>query len=167
MDASSAIILYKAKLHLIVCEMYQVVMSPSVYDEITGNIYPGAEGYQQLLADKKITLRVPGIGNFREPDLSALNTLHKGERDVIELYYAGDGDFVITDDGAAARYCKRHQVPFINALLIPVIIEISGKKSDVYTQAVFNRVMGIGRYSDWVINFAEKCDREDLSFFLP
>ena len=51
MDASSAIILCKANLHHIVSEMYNVVMSRSVYDELTNNSYPGATEYQQLVAD--------------------------------------------------------------------------------------------------------------------
>ena len=167
MDASSAIILYKANLHLIVCEMYNVLISRSVYDEITGNSYPGAKAYQQLLADQKITIQKPYIATLCKPDLSSLHTLDKGERDILQLYYAGNGDFIITDDGATAKYCKREQIRFINALLIPTIIRCTGRKSDVYCHTAFNKVMSIGRYSRWVINFAEKCQKEELSFFLP
>ena len=166
-DASSAIILYKANLHLIVCEMYNVVISTSVYDEITGNSYPGAKAYQQLAADQKVTVQKPCLAALCKPGLSILYTLDKGERDILQLYYAGNGDFIITDDGATARYCKREQIRFINALLIPTIIRCTGRKSDVYCHTAFNKVMSIGRYSRWVINFAEKCQKEELSFFLP
>jgi hypothetical protein len=164
-DSSSAIILYKAHLHLVVCRMYNVVLSTSVYAEITGNSYPGAQAYQQLLADKKITLQTPLSSQLAKPTLSSLQSLDEGERDIIELYYAGKGDFVVTDDGAAAKYCKREQIRFINALLIPAIMRYSGQQSDVYCQTAFNKVLNIGRYSQWVINFAEKCKREELSFF--
>lgn len=166
MDASSAIILYKANLHLIVCEMYKVVMPTSVYDEITGNFLPGAEAYQQLLAEKKFTIQVPCDSTHQNPALPDILTLDKGERDVIELYYAGNGDFIITDDGAAAKYCKREQIRFINALLIPPILRFSGEKNNAYCQTAFNTIKSIGRYSRWVINYAEKCEKEDLSFFL-
>ncbi len=167
LDASSAIILYKANLHSIVSEMYNVVMSKSVYDEITGNSYPGAEEYQQLLADNKITIPAPLPVTPHEPAIPCLNNLGPGERDIIQLYYAGHGDFVITDDGAAAKYCKREQIRFINALLIPMVIKCIGKQSDAYCLAKFHKVRNIGRYSRWVINFAEKCEREELFFFLP
>ena len=166
-DSSSAIILYKANLHLAVCRMYNVVLSSSVYVEITANSYPGAQAYQQLLADKKITLQTPPFSPLAKPVLSGLQSLDEGERDVIELYYAGKGDFIITDDGAAAKYCKRKQVRFINALLIPAILSYSSQQSDVHCREAFNKILRIGRYSRWVINFAEKCKREELSFFLP
>ncbi len=165
-DASSAIILCKANLHLIVSEMYNVVMSKSVYDEITGNSYPGAEEYKQLLADNKITIPAP-LSVTNHESASGLYNLGQGERDIIQLYYAGHGDFVITDDGAAAKYCKREQIPFINALLIPMVIKCTGKQSDAYCLSKFNKVLNIGRYSRWVINFAEKCERKELFFFLP
>ncbi len=165
-DASSAIILCKANLHLIVSEMYNVVMSKSVYDEITGNFYPGAEEYQQLLADNRVTIQAP-LTTTHRPISHGLHNLGQGEHDIIQLYYAGYGDFIMTDDGAAARYCKREQVRFINSLLIPMIIKCTGKQSDAYCRAAFNKVMNTGRYSRWVINFAEKCKREELSFFLP
>lgn len=166
-DASSAIILYKAHLHLVVCELYNVVMPVSVYGEITENAYPGAKVYQQLLADKKIRVQAP----LESPDcilaLSGLHALDKGEGDVIELYYAGKGDFIIVDDGAAAKYCTRQLIPFINALLVPVIIRYSGQQNDVYCQTAFDRILRNGRYSRWVINFAEQCERDDLAYFLP
>lgn len=167
LDASSAIILYKANLHLIVCEMYNVVMPVSVYGEITENSYPGAAEYQQLQADRKITVKTPSIATLCQHDLSGLHTLDKGERDVIQLYYAGNGDFIIADDGAAAKYCKREQIRFINALLIPMIIKCTGKQNEVYCRTAFNKIKNLGRYSRWVITFAEQCDRKELSFFLP
>jgi hypothetical protein len=72
-DSSSAIILYKANMHLVVCTMYNVVLSTSVYAEITGNSYPGAQAYQQLLADKKLTLQTPLISPLRKPALSGFD----------------------------------------------------------------------------------------------
>ncbi len=165
MDASSAILLCKANLHLIVSEMYNVVMSQSVYEEITDNSYPGAKEYQQLLADKKITVQVPIAGAVPDSVSCGLHKLGQGERDIIRLYYAGYGDFIMTDDGAAARYCKSEQIRFINALLIPKIIKCTGQQSDAYCQDAFDSVMSIGRYSSWVINFAEKCEREELSYY--
>ncbi len=166
MDASSAILLCRADLHRIVSEMYNVVMSQSVYDEITDNSYPGAREYQELLANNKITVQVPIAGGVPDSDSLGLHKLGQGEHDIIRLYYAGYGDFIMTDDGAAARYCKSEQIRFINALLIPMIIKCTGQQSDAYCQAAFDRVLSVGRYSNWVIDFAEKCEREELSYYL-
>jgi len=166
-DASSAILLCKANLHLFVTEMYNVVMSQSVYEEITDNSLPGAVEYQQLVADNRITVQAPPAVESSRAISPVLRKLGQGEHDIIQLYYAGRGDFIMTDDGAAARYCKSEQIRFINALLIPMVIKCAGQQSDAYCQAAFDRVMNIGRYSNWVINYAEKCEREELSFFLP
>jgi predicted nucleic acid-binding protein len=167
MDASSAIILYKANLHHIVPELYNVVISRSVYDEITNNSYPGAIEYQQLVADNNIMVQTPPVAEVNKLLPSGLHRLEQGEHDIVLLYYAGYGDFILTDDGVAAKYCKSKGVPFINSLLVPVIIKCSGNKSDTYCQAAFDSIVHIGRYSEWVIHFAERCERDELTYFLP
>lgn len=167
MDASSAIILCKANLHLIVAEMYDVVLPQSAYNEITGNSLTGADEYKQLLADNLISIQSPLPVSSYESASPRLNSLGQGEYDSIQLYHAGYGDFVITDDGAAAKYCKQEQIRFINALLIPKILECIGKPSDTFCLAAFDAVTRIGRYSQWVIDFAKNCGKEELAFFLP
>jgi predicted nucleic acid-binding protein len=164
MDASSAIILDKADLHLRVAEMYNVVMPESVYCEITGNAYPAAEKYKRLLTDKKITVQKIDPGITDQPGMVKLD---QGEYDVLRLYYAGYGDFVITDDGAAARYCKRENIPFINALLVPLILSFTDTmRKNKYNQA-YRKILAIGRYSSAVISFADRCDRDKLLNFMP
>ncbi len=167
LDASSAIILCKSDLHIAVVEMYNVVMPGSVYQEITGNSYPCAEEYRQLLLDKKITIKdpIPDIEN--NSDKQGFHNLGQGEHDAIQLYYVGQGDFVVTDDGVAAKYCKREQIPFINALLVPVILAFAGMQGDDYCRKARERIIDISRYSPWVIDFAEGCEREELLNFIP
>ena len=167
MDASSAIILCKAGLHKVVAEMYNVVMPGSVYKEITANSYPGAEEYRQLMAGKKITLKEPLPDTANEPVRPGLNSLDRGEHDVLQLYYAGQGNFIVTDDGAAAKYCKRERIPFVNALLVPVILGFAKIKDEYFCRESMKKIIEIGRYSPGIISFAEKCETEDLSFFIP
>jgi len=167
MDASSAIILYKAGLHEVVTKMYNVVMPRSVYMEITGSSYPGAEEYQVLLADSKISVMENETSSTETFERTNLNTLDKGEHDTIRLYYAKQGDFVITDDGAAAKYCIRESIPFINALLIPAIMSFAKLKSATFCQKSMKRIITIGRYSSEVITFAQNCKKADLSAFIP
>ena len=166
MDASSAIILCKAGLHNVVLEMYNVVMPGSVYKEITENSYPGAEEYRQLV-DDKITIKEPLSDTANEPDRPSLNNLGRGEHDLIQLYYAGQGDFVITDDGAAAKYCKREGIPFVNALLVPKILGFAGIKGANFCRDSIEKIIEIGRYSPGIITFVEECKKEELSFVIP
>ena len=79
-------------INTVVAKMYNVVMSGSVYKEITANSYPGAEEYRQLMAGKKITLKEPLPDISNESILPGLNNLDKGEHDVLQLYYAGRPD---------------------------------------------------------------------------
>ena len=141
-------------------------MPRSVYDEITGNSYPGAKEYQQLLVDNKLIIQSFQMVTRKESATSNLKNLGQGEYDVIQLYDAGYGDFIIIDDGAAAKYCKGEQIPFVNALLIPKIMQYSGKYSNAYCLSSLNKIKSVARYSSRIIDFAEKSGKEDLSFFL-
>lgn len=166
-DASSAIILCKAAVHIAVVEMYNVVMPGAVYQEITGNSYPCAAEYRQLVVDKKISIKAAMPAPVNEPGCRGLNNLGQGEHDVMQLYNAGQGDFVVTDDGAAARYCQRQQIPFINALLVPKILGLAGIEGGEYCRKATERIVAIGRYAPWVIDFAKQCGREELLPFIP
>ena len=167
MDASSAIILYKAGLHRFVCEVYNVIMPISVYREIAGNFHPGSDIYRQLHTDKKITIQALDPVIDGQPATPGLSDLDRGERDVVYLYFAGNCDFIITDDGGAAQYCQREKIPFINALLIPLVLKYAMNQTDFHSQEAFEKVRKHGRYSQWVIDFAQRCERKHLSFFLP
>ncbi|MCB2181884.1 MAG: hypothetical protein KQH63_07655 [Desulfobulbaceae bacterium] len=167
LDASSAIILFKVDLHSIISEMYDVIMPASVYNEITDHPYPGAEEYRHLLAENKFTLQgtLPEIpSKSTEPGFRKLD---RGEHDIIQLYYAGPGDFIITDDGAAAKYCKREGIPFVNALLVPVILKFAAMTDTFSCRESMDKIMNQGRYSSTIISFAENCRKEELSFFMP
>lgn len=163
LDASSAIILYKAGLHNLLIKIYAIIMSGSVYREISINPYAGSEAYSKFVSLQKI--QVQEI--LDQKNASEMRGLDRGEYDTIALFRAGSGDFVITDDGQAARFCKREGIPFINALLFPVIIKFARIKDEKFCQRSMEKVIETGRYSDEVINFARDCDEEILSFAIP
>ena len=162
LDASSAIILCKAKLQHLLIEVYEIVLAESVYHEVTAKPYSGAEEYRQLVTDKKIRVE----GNLPQNQDKGIG-LDQGEYDTIQLYYQGVGDFVITDDGAAARYCKREGVPFINALLFPVVLRYEHIAELGFCDAAFEDICETGRYTENIISFAGNCRKEDVLFALP
>ena len=118
-----------------------------------------------MLADSKITITALDSVVCQHQDTSALQNLGLGESDIIQLYTAGCGDFVVTDDGAAAKYCTRQNIRFINALLIPMLLKCTGKRSDAYCLRKFDEIVNIGRYSQWVVEYAAQCGEEELAFF--
>jgi len=163
MDASSAIILYKAELHALPVEMYDIVLPASVYREITENRHEGAEEYKQLAAGRKLKVAESPIF----PEKPGMKGLDTGERDVIGLFHSGLGEFIITDDGPAARYCKREGVPFINALLVPVILRFALLRDDDFCCRAMEKIIASGRYSGEVKRYARECSREAIAFALP
>ena len=166
-DASSAILLHKANLLEEVAALYRLITVLSVYDELTAKPYSGAARIQEMQRRGKIrVLTLPSReGDFPRPQ--QLAKLDQGEKDTIRLFLTGQGDFIITDDGAAARYCTAVQIPFINALLIPIIARFHDRLPTEQWLTHFNRVKFRGRYAQWVIDYARNCTQNDLLDFMP
>jgi len=139
-------------------------MSDSVFDEITDKGLPGSDEFKQLLQEKQL-IAFP-VANGNEPDVQ-LQKLDRGERDTILLFNKGLGDFVVTDDGAAARYCLSRKIPFVNSLLLLRLLRHSAIISDSSYKAGFVFLLNIGRYSEKVIEYARSCPDGELLFFLP
>ena len=163
MDASSAIILYKAGLHSLLARTYNIVLPTSVYIEITAKPYAGSREYEQLAEGNKIGVQE----NTDSQKITGMERLDTGEYDAIQLFYNGVGSFIITDDGPAARYCKKAGVPFINALLFPVILRFAQIKDDDFCVEAMERIIENGRYSYDIISFAKKCSQESITFAIP
>lgn len=163
LDASSAIILYKSGLHSLLVEMYNIALPQSVYHELTANQYTGADEFKKLARVGKIYVHEPS-SRLEKKRMAALDT---GESDTIQMYFEGEGEFVITDDGQAAKFCKREGIPFINALLFPRVLQFAGRNKDDFCRRAMERIIENGRYSAEVITFARECRSEHISFAVP
>ncbi len=166
-DASSAIILAKVGLHTLLSEQFQVVMSKTVFDEVCGYSLPGAAQYRSLLKDGEIAVMEPGQGEDEEIVLQGASSLHQGERDSLCLYFQRAGDFIIIDDGKAAKWCKANEVPFINSLLLPIVLRTSGLLSKASCLTYCKEIVATGRYASWVIDFADKCLKDETIICVP
>jgi hypothetical protein len=163
LDASSAIILCKSNLHSLLISLYDIVLPESVYKEITAYQHTDAAEYRRLAQEGRVRV---WKGPLSEKDLG-LKRLDTGEYDVIRLYLGGMGDFVITDDGQAARYCKREGIPFINALLFPAVLLFARIRNEEFCLRAMEEIIGNGRYSGEVIALARECSKETIAFALP
>lgn len=163
LDASSAIILCKTHLHFHLVRMYEVIMPQSVYREITSRPYPGSHEYRRLAAADIITVLDDGDARPAERP----GGLDKGEYEVIRLFEKGRGTFIITDDGPAARYCRKTGIPFINALLFPLVLKLTGRVNRESCSRSMREIIEAGRYSKEVIRYANSCRPEDIDFSLP
>jgi hypothetical protein len=165
-DASSAILLFKAGLIQTCCEAYHLLMTRSVFDEVSVPEQPGAGAFHALAG------RQPGVTVLGDPsgilptDSADLQRLHQGERDTLQHYLNGTARFVIIDDGKGVQACRRYGIPHVNALLCPRLLYFCGRMKDPHARLLSNRLASLGRYSTAVLKWADTCDQSDLSFFL-
>ena len=164
-DSSSAILLYKSGLLRILISTFDVRVGSVVYEELTHSGYPGCDQFKKFFREKQLENRKKQVGDISE-NLMVSAGLDPGERQTILLFHKVLTDFVIIDDGAAVRCCRKLRIPHINALLVPRILKISGKISREACQRKMERLMEIGRYGPNVIDFARKCDGSRLLFFV-
>ena len=168
-DSSSAILLYKSGLFCTLVEAYQIVMTGSVFAELTVAGYPGARVFAEYAATNLVSIRSPatdllaaGLSN------NALPSLDIGERDTIRCYErAGPDSFIIIDDGRAAQYCRRHKIPYINALLFARIAYLTGMLSERDFHDRYAKLVAIGRYSEEIMTYAQQCSTREIAFFFP
>ncbi|WP_319405565.1 hypothetical protein [uncultured Desulfosarcina sp.] len=164
-DASSAILLFKSGLIKASCELFSLLMTRSVFDEVSVPAQPGADELHALAG------RQPGVTVLDHPTGALPNgaadvqRLHRGERDTLHHYLNGAARFVIIDDGRGVRVCRRHGIPHINALLCPRLLYFSGRMPDPHARFFFTRVAKLGRYSTAVVKWADTCEKSELSFF--
>lgn len=168
-DTSSVILLQKVGLldHLI--QSYQTIITPSVYTELTQVEYDDSRIFKQLYEKGGLIVRPPSAKKAsnsatQNMDISGLGI---GERDTIKLFLSGEANFIIIDDGQAARKLYQHGLPFINALLFPKILLISSLLFHSEYEAKTKALKSCGRYADWVVKWAENAGTEELDSFLP
>jgi len=167
-DASSAILLYKSGIFNQLFTIYHVLMAGSVYEEITLRGYPGAEVFEACARDNKCRVLKKEDYTKKGAWLQLENlSLGRGEKDTISLYLEGVGDFIIIDDGKAAGYCKKQQIPYMNALLFARILYLCRSITEKEFQIQTEKIVRLGRYTHPIIQYAAKCPRDKLDCFLP
>ncbi len=167
-DASSAILLFKAGLFENLLRLYRARVADAVYDELIVDGRMGADEFRIFCLDGKLDVcekNNEGTIAWKEyPDVSFLG---RGERETILRYIQGGGEFIIIDDFKGARYCRDNKIPYINALLTPRVLFFSGDISETAHRSGTETILRIGRYSQKIIDFAMSRTKDDLEFFLP
>ncbi|MEH0022201.1 MAG: hypothetical protein V6Z89_21285 [Desulfobacter sp.] len=165
-DASSAILLYKADLFTQCAREFSMFMAPAVFREVTPQGYPGTEDFHGARDRGLIRIRQPepDHGFSAHPEFDRLGA---GESETIGLFdryaCAREPSFIIIDDGKGAKFCRTHDIPYINALLVPKIFWYSGRMTTDAFKKNTTRLLGLGRYSKQIIQQAGELTRTDLS----
>ncbi|MBN2467212.1 MAG: hypothetical protein JXD19_03580 [Deltaproteobacteria bacterium] len=166
-DASSAILLFKAHLFSRLVTIYEIVMAQSVYDELTIDGYPGARAFRSDCETNKFAvLQWDGDGFFRGNPIPGILPPGRGEGDTIRWFLNGAADCIIIDDGAGASYCKNNKIPYVNALLCARLLYLQRHISESDYHDAMRDLQHIGRYSRRIVEHALCCPQEGLVFFL-
>ncbi len=162
-DASSAILLYKAGVLDNVLDAYEVWMSGAVFKEVDKEDRPGARAFREAIRTHRIT-----VGPERaESAFAAAPSLGEGERETL-IQFLSDGDrfrFIETDDGDAARLCRSMGLPFVNALLMVRLLRWAGHLPREKSASAWATLQTIGRYSTEIIQKAETISPDHLLAF--
>lgn len=160
-DTSSLILMHKAGILDLFLEHYHSRISSGIYSELIVENRTGAQDF--LLYCKKKRIEVVNDSSSEKIEIG----LKGAEKELIRLYLAGMGDFIIIDDKAGAGYCRDNSIPYINALLLPKIlfyVSIIDKKT---LKSTTDRLLNAGRYASWVKDWAGSATRDMLRDFLP
>ncbi|MFH1155607.1 MAG: hypothetical protein V1793_17515 [Pseudomonadota bacterium] len=176
-DASSAILLYKSDLFDILLDSWQVVMAPAVYGEITVPGYPGAALFKDRFDTGRFRVTPPPAHSmnlsvkasvtenspFARPGQPMNGT---GEQETIALFTPDLDGFILMDDARGARECRRQNIPYVNALLVPKLLWYSGAITREQCTEIMAGLCALGRYSNQVRAWALHCTQLDLGPFL-
>jgi hypothetical protein len=160
-DSSSAILLYKTGLIDACGKAFTLVISRSVMHELVVPGHGGADYFARLIAAEDLSVSHEYRGCLLDLPLSG------GERDIVLLYLSGQGEFIIIDDGDGAAYCRAKHIPYINALLVPLLLEYAGLLGSDDSRRSLETLLKVGRYSPVVKKYAASCTAEMLKDFMP
>ena len=163
-DASSAILLHKAKLFHEMAVSYRLLMVPTVFREVTVRDHIGVDVFHRAERSGGIQILQPDPSDTTDMRRASLDA---GEAETIWAYDHQDVDFIIIDDGKGARACRSEGIPYINALLCPNLLYWSRKIDAVTRREAFLHLQYIGRYAPDVIDFAQNSTAPAMRRFLP
>jgi predicted nucleic acid-binding protein len=149
-DSSALILLAKCSLLKIVCDLYDVIVPNAVGLEVASEDlvkkYPDAALISELIS--KGTIRFQNSSaNLPSPPLS----LHKGEKDALQLAIEMEGSLLATDDGKAVKAARFFNIPFIITPKIVVELFRLQKISFKKARDALLKLDKIGRYSPEII----------------
>lgn len=148
-DASSLILLTKARVLEVLVKIATVLVPGAVHDEVCSerhvHQYSDAGVIARLVADGSLEVR--RISQCVQLPVS----LGKGESEAICLFIQEKADAVLTDDGRAIRACRLLGVPYLPSPRLVVEMVHSGQLAREDAARALERLALYGRYRADVI----------------
>lgn len=166
-DSSSLILLHKSGLLKDLYPHYQLLAAASVIAEVTQAGKPGAETAARMAATGEMKVLETMGSAPSAADTEQLLPLGCGERQTILAYLHAKGDFILVDDLKAIQFCVERKLPFINALLVPRILLLSGNIDRTRCEMTSQTILALGRYSPEIVQKAALLHTGELRIFFP
>jgi len=117
-DANSLIYLAKTGLLGPFLEISQVFLPQTVLKECLEKSSRHSDASEIDHAVREQLIQVVEDGD----DSAWPSKMGRGEKAVLNLYKPEMADWILTDDGEAVKYCRRHQLPFFSSPFVPALL---------------------------------------------
>jgi hypothetical protein len=165
-DSCSLIFLNRLRLLESYTDVHAVLLTQTIYDEITRmprstDTAEDTELYEKLRTSGKIDVRAADAH-----PAPAHASLSSADRTLIRAFTTLKPDGMLTDDRALCRYCRAHTIPYINTPIALFILLCNGAIThDQYTDRL-HALYSMGRYGHFVRDHMNKvynqyCSRID------
>lgn len=149
-DSSSLILLSKCNLLELVCDEFEVVVPRSVTKETATKSlmknYPDAALIGDLISRGIIKVEEPRPAKLQIP-----LSLHRGEKDALQMALEIENCVFATDDGKAVRAAKFLKVPFtITPKIVTSLFRLRKISLEIARQSI-EKLAKVGRYSPEII----------------
>jgi len=155
-DSSSLILLHKAGLVGYLIDKYDITVPVEVSEEICIEGYDGSGFFRENVAYGRIRVSEFMAGSEK------IHGMDRGEASVINLFLMGEWDSILIDDGSGIRFCREKSIPHVNALLVLRIMYLKKHCSENFYNMTFEWFRNNGRYSRFVLGWAEKAEIIDI-----
>jgi beta-phosphoglucomutase len=146
-DANSLIYLAKTGLLGPFLEVSQVFLPQTVLDECLEKSSQHSDASEIDHAVHAHLIQVVEDG----PASALLPKMGKGEKAVLNLFKPEMADWILTDDGEAVKYCRRHQLPLFSSPFVPALLFQKNKIHLGPALQAIQHLSKIGYFSNEVI----------------
>lgn len=146
-DANSLIYLAKTGLLRPFLEIARVFLPRTVLQECLekSSMHSDASEINRAVSEHLIQI----VEDRPESDLPS--KMGKGEKAVLNLFKPETADWILTDDGEAVKYCRRHKLPLFSSPFVPALLYQNKKIGLSQALQAINLLSKIGYFSSDVI----------------
>jgi len=159
--ADSCSLIFLNRLHLLetyAC-MHRVVLTQSIYDELTCESCGPATAENKALYKKLFAGTAFPIEPAETPGAEPPAALSFADRTIIHALHTLNLDGILTDDKKVCRYCRTRDIPYINSPMALFVLLSNGVISHGRYTTALQALYSMGRYGTFIHMYMEEIFR--------